>query len=282
MFNSTNVDLMSLPMCNNPKFAIFSDFDETYHPNSQERYPISGIKDLESFLPELIKEIPFIFGWVSGANLQSILKKSTNYITLLPHFISSSLGTELYFCKQGVINPDLDWRANLLKSDFTLANISNLVAELEEKHGIKLLYQPDRSQGEFKGSYYYPSNPNNEEVHFNLIKQLANACNASVKISKCNPKSGDPERYFDVNFIPNNCGKDEVVKYIMQKYKIEQKNTVAFGDSCNDLEMLRTVANGFLVGNAEISAKSIYQPILRENYCFAIISGLKQIITLVP
>ena len=44
--------------------------------------------------------------------------------------------------------------------------------------------------------------------------------------------------------------KGLTVKVMLEKYNISPQNTMAFGDQWNDLEMLKFVKYGYLMGNA--------------------------------
>lgn len=268
---------LTLPRFNKPEFAIFSDFDETYRPNSEIDRLDCGIKELENYLLYLKNQLDFVFGWISGSNLNSIINKCQNYLELLPHFISSSLGTELYWCEGTEIIEDAIWKNKLLESGFSAIKVESILKKLSS-YNITLIKQDSDSQGFFKISYYYKSN-DNQNFDFRIMNNLAEEIGIAVCISPCNPAAGDPVGFFDVEFIPNNCGKSKVVEYILQKMNINKRKTIAFGDSCNDLEMLKTVQHGFVLSNADNALKLKYQNnILTEKYCYGIISGIKKII----
>ena len=51
--------------------------------------------------------------------------------------------------------------------------------------------------------------------------------------------AGDPENSYDVDFIPLRTGKPYIVDFILDKFAIERENSFAFGDSGNDVDMLK-------------------------------------------
>jgi hypothetical protein len=65
----------------------------------------------------------------------------------------------------------------------------------------------------------------------------------------------------------------EIAKY----YGIEQKDTVAFGDSLNDLEMVETAAIGVAMGNARDELKSVADVVTDHVENDGIYQGLKKI-----
>lgn len=264
-----------LSECIKPEIGIFCDFDETYKPLKKVD---AGIEKLEYFLQQLSKQKNFVFGWISGSNLKSLLEKCNDYIKVLPHFISSSLGTELYWCDKNGIYEDHDWKKMLKNSGFTHNAVKRLLEVKLKDYKINLIWQNQDSQGNFKVSYYYKVN-DNEKKDFETLKKIGKEINVDVKISLCNPATGDPSGHYDVEFIPNQCGKKAIVGYIIKKYNTIHK-TIGFGDSCNDLEMLDSVNHGFLVGNSAIEARILFpsESVLSECYCYGIMSGIKSVI----
>lgn len=264
--------MRNLVMSKSPKVAIFSDFDETYYPHKALPTKQSGIKELENFLENLNQTIDFVFGWVSGANINSILAKGQNYVNLLPHFISSSLGTELYWCESGELQMDNSWQKICKHSGFSETKIAKLIQDLKERK-INIYSQPQDAQGIYKSAHYYCEGKNTS-LDLEAIRQIAQRYLVNVHLGKCNPESGDPEGHYNVNFTPNNCGKAQIIGYILTKLKIDEVHTIAFGDSCNDIEMLEDVQYGYLVANCDYQARNSYPNILEKQYCFGIKEGI--------
>lgn len=271
---ASNPEWRNLPIPELPCFGIFVDYDETYKPTTKLIGPDdTGLRQLEKYLVNQSNQI--VFGWISGSNLTSLFSKSEGYIQQLPHFISSSLGTELHWCIDGQILEDEEWMKQIRGSGFQRNKIMTLVSELELLHEIRLISQPDAFQGIYKAGYYYRSGEYDAE-HFEIIHELANTIPADVKITKCNPAAGDPEGHFDVEFIPICCGKARVVEFISRRFKLDKSKTLAFGDSCNDVEMLGAVGHGYLVSNADEEARKIYPCVLSAPYCHGILEGARK------
>ncbi|MFV0395439.1 MAG: Cof-type HAD-IIB family hydrolase, partial [Coprobacillaceae bacterium] len=57
------------------------------------------------------------------------------------------------------------------------------------------------------------------------------------------------------DIIPNTGGKDEGIKKVLSYYNIDVKDTMAFGDGHNDIEMLQFVNIGVAMGNGEAITK---------------------------
>ena len=78
-----------------------------------------------------------------------------------------------------------------------------------------------------------------------------------------------------MDFISRGAGKEEIVKFILKKFAVDRENSFAFGDSGNDLKMLRTVGNGYLLANATEEAKRKYNRIAEGPYTDGIYKTLK-------
>ncbi|WP_066015658.1 HAD-IIB family hydrolase [Endozoicomonas atrinae] len=271
---NTNYNFKSLPLYSNPEIAIFCDFDETYRPVSSIHQNHSGINKLENFLIEKSGGIPFIIGWISGSNLNSLLNKSRNYLSLLPNFISPNLGTELFWNNDGKLKPDLEWDELIKASGYQKSQTTRLAKEIR-REGIELEQQDNDYQGKNKACFYYYGYSKNEHS-IKIIKSMAKKKGMKAMITKCNPAAGDPENAFDVDFIPNCCGKKEIVAFIQHKFTIPRSKSFAFGDSCNDIDMLHAVSNAYLVGNADLKAQQLFPSVTKASYCHGILEILKK------
>lgn len=77
-----------------------------------------------------------------------------------------------------------------------------------------------------------------------------------------------------IDIFPKNINKALGIQKIMEHLNIDQKDTFAFGDGDNDIEMLSFVANGFAMGNgterAKKAAKIIVPSIFDDGVAFGI------------
>jgi kanosamine-6-phosphate phosphatase len=69
------------------------------------------------------------------------------------------------------------------------------------------------------------------------------------------------------------------VQHILSTINIPPENSLAFGDSGNDLEMLQLVKHGYLVANATEEAKSQHDHILPYPHAQGILSAIQTITT---
>lgn len=280
MLLNKNDEFNSLSPVDKPKYIIFSDFDETYYPHNLNNKRQRDLYELEEYLRERSLDGELLFGWVTGSSLDTVLNKMKNgKLRYFPHFIASDLGTEIsYFTESNLGEPDFDWYSRLKNSQFSKEKIEEIVELLR---GINIFLNPQTQLGgsRYKRNYYYKAqNETTDKENILGIKTISEQYGVSVNINRCNPLAGDPEDSYDVDFIPNGTGKDEIVRFMLDKYNLSSKYAFAFGDSGNDLQMLQAVEHGYLLENATQEAKKAYAKHTKEQYSQGIIKILKTII----
>lgn len=266
----------SLSMRAKPEFAIFMDLDETYRPINLSHHGESGVSLLEIFWLEKSQQINFIAGWVTGSNIDAVRKKTLDYVSVYPHFVASSLGSEFHWIRDGEFVESVEWNERIHATGFSIHRVSDLVNEIY-RAGIKLIKQKEVYQGRYKASFFLEHTSEqrfSEEIA--VITELATSYAIKLLVTQCSPAAGDPENYYDVEFLPSCCGKDEAVNFVKELYGISLTNTFAFGDSCNDLAMFSRVGNAFWVGNADAAARKHPYKIAEGSYCQGILHTLNQ------
>ncbi|MEZ2716292.1 HAD-IIB family hydrolase [Niallia circulans] len=260
----------------NPDYLLLFDFDETYYPHELQNWQLQALYELEEYLERIAQKKNIRIGWVTGSSLEEIEKKmKAAKMTYYPHFIASNLGTELWeINQQGEFSQNQEWVEGIKRSGFNHRVVEELINELKQVYGIQLKARTQFGQKQFKMNYYYFIE-DSARVKYDLpiIKQLAQNSGMSININRCNPLAGDPANAFDVNFIPLNTGKRAVADFVMKRFKISVANTFAFGDSGNDIEMLKAVEHGYLLNNATEEAKQLHNRITPEPYA----KGIKNV-----
>ena len=255
--------------------VVCCDVDETYIPRQKDK-KLGGVSLLETYINANAERKGILIGWVTGTNLSSALRKSTDYIAQSPHFICCSLGSEFYWVKDGKLSPSKTSAERIKQSGYSQEKVNQIVGVLLEK-GMPLQKQPDDYQGPYKASFYYPESSNMTD-DFALIERLAHAQHIRVVFTRCNPAAGDPPNTYDVEFIPTCCGKDQAVSFLMDETGLPKEAMIAFGDSANDFAMFAQAGQGYLVANADKYAIAQYGSCLEEAYCYGILSKLKTLI----
>jgi kanosamine-6-phosphate phosphatase len=259
------------------RYIAFSDFDETYLAHAPTPQSRRSLADLEAFLRAMCVERGLIFGWVTGSSLESVLAKARLHgLRVLPHFVASSLATDLRFFDQAGESPDRDWQSMVRAARFSKQAVRRAVDALRRR-GVPLMLQPGGAEFEWIEHYYYRSRgPRRDEAAISLIEAVAAADSLGVNVGRCNSGAGDPADCYDVDFLPTVCGKANVVPYICRRYGVDIADTLAFGDSPTDLGMLRAVGRGTLVGNCTADARSGFPHTSGDRYAAAILSVLEE------
>ncbi|GGB07972.1 HAD-IIB family hydrolase [Macrococcus hajekii] len=248
-----------------------SDFDETYFAHDR-----SNAEDVAALTQFLSTQTDLLFGIVSASTLDMITSCLDEMQMEYPHFISSNSGTELYYYKEGELIYDQSYEEVLLEQGFSKTTIIETVEQLEQE-GIHLELQALFVNAPFsRNYYYYETEAEQDKLHLERIRNIATQHGLIVNISKCNPLIGDPANAYDVDFFPQRAGKDAIVRYLIQKYDIDFEQTYAFGDSGNDIKMLKAVKHGYLVSNATAEAKSLYPHHASHPYNKGILSILQK------
>ncbi|TYR81246.1 HAD-IIB family hydrolase [Priestia megaterium] len=265
----------------NPKYIVFCDFDETYYPHELNLDKQKKLYELEDYLVNKANQQDLVFGWVTGSSIESVLNKmEKGNLRFLPHFIASNLGTEIAYFFKGSFNvADTSWDLHLTKTTFSSGKVEKIIKTLKSQYQIILEPQTQLGSSRFKKNFYYKEqNQAVDEFSLSVIEQLAKKEGISVNINKCNPFAGDPADSYDVDFIPSETGKNKIVEFMLHKYGVDFNHSFAFGDSGNDLQMLKSVKHGYLVGNATNEAKAKHSATSIGEYSDGILTTLKSII----
>ncbi|WP_150137694.1 HAD family hydrolase [Candidatus Enterovibrio escicola] len=266
---------IEFPFPNKVQTVICCDLDETYIPFDSNNKSKGGVECLEGFMCSKGVENGMVLGWITGSSRNAIFHKVHNYINRSPSFICCSLSTEFYWIKFGELKSSKSWKQRIIKSGYDRYKVGEIIKSAKNKN-IVLIKQPDNYQGHFKISYYYKIN-DNIESDFSWLKEEAANANCHIILTKSNPAVSDHSDYYDIEFIPTCCGKDEAVLFVMQKLGLDKKAIYSFGDSCNDFPMFLKSGNGYLVSNADPYAIALYGSCLEQAYCHGILSVLNRI-----
>ncbi|MDP3269571.1 MAG: HAD-IIB family hydrolase [Legionella sp.] len=272
-------DIVSCPrrfkiITKHERHIIFTDLDETlYDHNDPHHY---WFHELEEYLKLIRIRNHALFGIVTGCNLEETKSKIKDLdMHLLPDFISVGFGTDIYYrYNHNAFIQDLKWKKSLM-SLYNKSIIERILNELK-KHDIHLVKE-DRSDNVLKDSYYYfVSDPEHDKFNLRIINLIAYYFKIKAIISKCNTNIGDPCNAYDIDFVPYNSGKDNVAKYLTKNHNIHKNNVFAFGDSENDLTMLKTFPHGYAVSNATDNLKKYINKICKYNHCRGILDTLRR------
>jgi sucrose-6F-phosphate phosphohydrolase len=184
---------------------------------------------------------------------------------LQPDALVLSVGTEIYL--DGNDSPDPNWSA-ILSPGWQRETVLSVTKQFPE-----LVLQPDSEQRPFKVSFFLQ-----QEVSSLVLPQLE----VELQKFKLNIKliysSG-----IDLDIVPRSSDKGQAMQYLRQRWKFAVEQTVACGDSGNDIALFAVGdERGIIVGNARQELLHWHQNnptnnrYLAQNFCAGgIIEGLK-------
>lgn len=252
------------------KTLICFDFDETYFPHQCTEEQLRHVRSLEDFLEE--HGADFSTMWVTGSSVNALQEKVRKAnLRYFPHRIASSLGTELYY-----VNHRGEWvldEAFAQRFPVDFLDRVNRVVKACAYDQIPLEPQPGFGDSRWIRSYYFLED---NLTSIEKISQYALDEGIAVNISKCNPQAGDPEGAYDIDFIPNGSGKAESIAYVSEQFDFSLAHAFAFGDSGNDIEMLRIVEHGYVLQNGTPQAKESHPRVTEQAYAAGILEVLKK------
>ncbi|WP_433751181.1 HAD-IIB family hydrolase [Paenibacillus amylolyticus] len=256
------------------EYLIFFDFDETYYPHECSPEHLRRVYELERYIQHLARNHHVKVAWVTGSSIQQIqAKMKTAGMTQFPHFIASNLGTDLWEVRHdGQLLTLPSWQKIIRESGFSRRDVEDLIGELKSTYNITLHEQTQFGHSGYKMNYYYYAESlvkTQYDIH--IIRHLATNHGIGININECNPKAGDPEHAYDVDFIPVGTGKKAAVQFLIDYNQVLLSNTLAFGDSGNDIEMLQMVTHGYLLQNATTEAKSFHHNVAPYPYAEGIL-----------
>ena len=254
---------------NEGRTLVCFDFDETYFPHACRPEQLERLRHLEDFLDAHSPRLSTM--WVTGSSLETIREKMARAeMRYFPHWIAASLGTELYqVTASGQLELD-DGYSSRFPHDF-----SDRVIQVVDILGRTLTIEPQTNLGTsgWMHNYYYFGERADELEH---IRSIAHDFGIAVNISRCNPLAGDPADAYDIDFIPQGAGKIAAVDYVCNRYTFQTEHAYAFGDSGNDLGMLRYVGNGYVLSNGTEEAKREHGRVTDGMYADGILEVLRR------
>ncbi|AUH52380.1 NTD biosynthesis hydrolase NtdB [Chromobacterium sp. ATCC 53434] len=259
-------------MAYDDSWLIVSDFDETFMPAQPSREAEAGIERLQDCLAGLRRGHRLLFGWATGNSRTAILEKMRRYPAFHWDFALTSLGTELYWNRAGRVEEDPDWPPrDAGEFERRVARLAGLF----ETHGLALQPQGAAFQQQRIRGYYLPAD-GRETAAMERIHSLCEQVGLEASITYASSAAGDPEAVYDVAILNPGCGKRQGVDFIARRHAVDPDRVIAFGDSCNDIEMLRAYRNGYLVGNALPEARRAFSRVVDGHYCHGIVDGLQR------
>lgn len=209
-------------------FLLVTDLDNTLVGDD------AALAMLNQKLEEHRQQFDTKIVYATGRSLYLYRQLATEKSLLTPDALITSVGTEMYF------NPaeatfDSQW-AEILSQGWHREKIAAIANKYQQ-----LQIQPDSEQNPFKISYYLA-----ESLADEVISQLQSDLLSQGFTIKLIYSGGQ-----DLDLLPQNGDKGLAVQFLRQKWNVFPEQTVACGDSGNDIALFKGDEKGIIVGNAK-------------------------------
>lgn len=217
-------------------FIFFTDLDDTLF--GHEEY-------LQEFYEHWIQNCLFDpqkkLIYATGRSFLSFCKLEAQNEIISPEYLICSNGTEIYHFDGDNYKLDQEWSEIVMKNwDPELV--------LKEFQKISWLEPNHNSPHDSRSLRFFAEWESIQQKKCELHEIEEKLAKKDVFISFY--YSGhDKKRMLDVN--SRNAGKGNASLYLMNKLKFEKDLTFGFGDSNNDLDLIRKCGKGVLVGNSQ-------------------------------
>jgi len=268
----------TLPSVAHPKYLICSDLDATYLAHGETAQQRAERLALEDLLSILAQDHAALFCIVTGSSLLNVESKIRKYhLQMMPHFLASGLGSDLVIFNQQrqQFEPYAPWFDQLNIKSLNQQDIDDIITTLRHEHNVQISLQPALQQGARSRSYWLRTDHQDTDVVVDDLRQLAHQAGLYVNASQGSAHASDAADMMNIDFVPETCGKQATATFLVNNFGIAHERTFAFGDSGNDLNMLRYVQHGMLVYNATEEAKRHFSQVSHYTFAKAIDMGLR-------
>lgn len=209
-------------------FLFVTDLDHTLVGDA------AALATLNQHLSRHRQEFGTTIAYATGRSPALYHQLTTEQSLLTPDALILSVGTEIYLTDPETPNPE--WAA-LLAQQWDRDQVVAIAAQFTD-----LLPQPDTEQRPFKVSYFLTPT-----AAVDVLPQLQDhltAAGLDVQLIY----SGS----LDLDILPRRADKGQAMTFLREQLGIAAAQTVACGDSGNDLAMFRDrPERGIIVGNAK-------------------------------
>ncbi len=271
-----------LPAVTTPEYLICSDLDATYLAHGETAQQRTERLTLEDWLARLAHDYAALFCIVTGSSLRNVESKVRKYhLQVMPHFLAAGLGSDLLVFNQQCQQFELymPWFEQLRMKTLNRQDIDDILAVLSRDYGVQANLQPEYQQTERCRSYWLHAGHENFEHVVETLRGLAQQAGLFVNASHGSVHASEEAGIINVDFVPQECGKQAAVTFLVNHFEIPREQTFAFGDSGNDLNMLRYVQHGLLVSNATDEARRHFPRISQYPFAKAITEELRSFFT---
>ncbi len=222
------------------RYLLASDMDGTVIPlddQSERGREIALFSDALNEQPELA------LAYVTGRDLQRVLKGIEQWKLPEPDWLICDVGTSLYHPgdDDGEWVLDADYRSEMATcfGGHTARDVATVLEDFPEQDASR--------QTEFKRSYVFPLEDEPEKQLPEIRSKLQVAGISAELVYSVDVYSG--EAFLDV--LPAGVAKDYAVHFLRNQLQLEVDQIVYAGDSGNDEHAFKSGIKGIVVANAD-------------------------------
>ena len=227
-------------------FLFVTDLDNTLVGND------NALKILNQHLASHREQFGTKIVYATGRSLYLYRLLAKHKQLLAPDALITSVGTEMYFEPEANIY-DSEW-AKILSQGWDREAIAAIVSKYKE---VQL--QPESEQNPFKISYY-------------LAQTVAEEILAKLK-TDLQEQGFDIRLIYsagqDLDLLPQHGNKGLAVKFLREKWNVAAEDTIACGDSGNDVALFEGDEKGIIVANAKPELLEWYEQNKNESLYLA-------------
>lgn len=211
---------------------------------------LEGLETLKSILAQRGENTAFVLA--TGRNLPLVLDVLNAHQIPEPDIVIASVGSQVFYGAHGA-NSDLGWE-EYIAHRFDRADIQERLLKLPY-----LRLQEDKDQNAFKISFICESP---ESYRTGDVERVLGRMASHVNIIWSHGS------FLDI--LPRRASKGRAMRYLAFKWNIQLGDSLAAGDSGNDMDLFMGSAKGIVVGN---HAPEVEVLRTRRNVYFAKASG---------
>lgn len=233
---------------------LCTDLDRTLLPNGEQ---------IESTLARpilwhLLAAHDVQLAYVSGRDLERVLRAVDDFNLKLPDFIVADVGSTIYMPNEHGWTSQEEWQL-LIGKDWNGLEGEGVKALLQSVDGLR--EQEDNRQNRFKCSYYFSIDADRDRLKRVVEGRLnPQGIRASLVISD------DPERHVGLlDVVPKCAGKVYAVDYLQNFLGLRPSDILFAGDSGNDVSALASHFPSVTVANADDDVRKAVRELALSN-----------------
>lgn len=196
----------------------------------------------------------------TGRDIESFkqLLKEKKGVMLVPDAVICAVGTKVYLRNGQGWDEDRNW-SGMISEGWDVAVVREAAYQALAKVGKEMMhFRPANEQNEFKITC---------GVNVTALDTAMQTIQESLKgklvfVNLIYSGNGD-WRYLDI--VPIRAGKLQALEALASRFGFELQNTIACGDSGNDIQMMAGTNKGLIVSNAQKELLDFYQEQLKKE-----------------